>query len=129
MDWSALGWQAWTTLGVVAAVVGLLAFAPIGPDLVVLAGLAVLLVSGVLTPENAFAGFANEGMLTVAALFCQAPPSTFHWAPAVTAPAGDSVTCKAPPVCWTYVPVTVVVWPLLTVTDAAAGAVQPVMAL
>ncbi len=35
-------------------------------------------------------------LLTVAALFCQVPPSTFHWAPAVTAAAGASVTCTAP---------------------------------
>jgi di/tricarboxylate transporter len=69
MDWSALSWHAWTTLFVVAAVVGLLAFAPIGPDLIVIAGLTLLLVTGVLSPEQAFAGFANEGMLTVAVLF------------------------------------------------------------
>jgi len=69
MSWTALGWQAWTTLGVVGLVVGLLAFTRIGPDLIVLAGLIVLLLVGVLTPQEALSGFANEGMVTVAVLF------------------------------------------------------------
>jgi len=38
-------------------------------DIVLLAGLSVLILAGVLTPEEAFAGFANEAMLAVAALF------------------------------------------------------------
>jgi di/tricarboxylate transporter len=39
------------------------------PDLLLLAALVVLLAGGVLTPADAFVGFANTGMLTVAALF------------------------------------------------------------
>ncbi|WP_269758317.1 SLC13 family permease [Thalassobacillus sp. C254] len=39
------------------------------PDFIVFTALAVLLLSGVLAPEDALRGFANEGMLTVALLF------------------------------------------------------------
>ncbi|MGJ9384436.1 SLC13 family permease [Salipaludibacillus sp. CF4.18] len=39
------------------------------PDFVVFCALAVLLLSGVLSPTDALRGFSNEGMLTVALLF------------------------------------------------------------
>jgi di/tricarboxylate transporter len=39
------------------------------PDVVLLGGVVVLTAAGVITPARAVAGFANEGMLTVAALF------------------------------------------------------------
>lgn len=39
------------------------------PDFIFLGGLVVLLVTGVLTPAQAFSGFANEAVFTVAALF------------------------------------------------------------
>jgi di/tricarboxylate transporter len=64
-----MGWEAWLTLGVVLLVLGLLAFSQIAADLVLLSGLAVLFLSGVLTAPEALAGFANEGMITVANLF------------------------------------------------------------
>jgi di/tricarboxylate transporter len=69
MSWGELGWQAWATLGVVALVIGLLAFTRYSPDIVLLGGLVLLLILGVLAPEEAFAGVANPGLLTVAALF------------------------------------------------------------
>src|SRR5262245_12455001 len=62
-------WQAAVTLGVFLLVFGLLALTRIGPDLVMLGGLTLLLTAGVLTPEQALAGFANESLVTVAALF------------------------------------------------------------
>jgi len=62
-------WQTAVTLGVFLLVFGLLALTRIGPDLVMLGGLTLLLTAGVLTPEQALAGFANEGVVTVAALF------------------------------------------------------------
>jgi len=64
-----MGWQAWVTLSVVGTVVALLAFAGISADLVMMAGLTALLTSGVISPENALAGFANEGLIAVGALF------------------------------------------------------------
>lgn len=39
------------------------------PAFIVFCALAVLLLSGVLSPSNALRGFANEGMLTIALLF------------------------------------------------------------
>lgn len=54
---------------VFAGVVAALAGTRLGADAVLIAGLAVLLVGGVLTPQEALGGFSNEGMLTVAALF------------------------------------------------------------
>ena len=56
-------------MGVVAVVVGALMLTRIVPDLVMLGGLGLLLVAGVLDPHEAFAGFSNEGMLTVGALY------------------------------------------------------------
>jgi di/tricarboxylate transporter len=61
--------DAWITVGVVIALlVGLVRnLAP--PDLLFVGGTAFLSVMGIITPEQAFAGFANPGMLTVAFLF------------------------------------------------------------
>jgi di/tricarboxylate transporter len=47
----------------------LLAFTHLGPDLVLLAALGLLLVTGVLDTRQALEGFANEGMITVGILF------------------------------------------------------------
>jgi di/tricarboxylate transporter len=47
----------------------MMAFTRTSPDIIMSAGLTVLLLSGVLLPEEALAGFANQGMLTVAVLY------------------------------------------------------------
>lgn len=57
------------TLGVLVAVVLALCLLRSGPDLVLLGGLTVLLIVGIITPQEALAGFANEGLVTIAALF------------------------------------------------------------
>jgi di/tricarboxylate transporter len=64
-----MSFEGWFTLAiVVACFVALIRnWAP--PDLLFLAGTALLALVGVITPDEAFAGFANEGMLTVAVLF------------------------------------------------------------
>ncbi|HTK74444.1 MAG TPA: SLC13 family permease [Gemmataceae bacterium] len=62
-------WQAAVTLGVLVLVLGMLALTRVGPDLVMLGGMTLLLTARVLTPEEALAGFANESVMTVAALF------------------------------------------------------------
>ena len=64
-----MDWQSWYSLGVVAFCFGMLAFSRVSPDIVTSGGLTLVLVAGVLTPEEALAGFANEGMLTVAVLY------------------------------------------------------------
>ncbi|MEQ1571414.1 MAG: SLC13 family permease [Myxococcota bacterium] len=63
------GFQAGWTIAVLAVVVGLLVFSSLGADAVLLGGVVALLVGGVLDTKTAISGFANEGMLTVGALF------------------------------------------------------------
>lgn len=62
-------WEAWFTLAVVALCFLLLVFTAIAADIALMAGLTLLLVAGVLTPEQALSGLANEGMVTVGVLF------------------------------------------------------------
>lgn len=57
------------TLGVLVAVVAALCWFRSAPDLILLGGLTLLMLAGVLTPAEAFAGLANEGLLAVAALY------------------------------------------------------------
>ena len=64
-----MGWEAWLTLAVVAGCFAMMALTWISPDIIMTAGLTVLLVSGVLLPEEALAGFSNQGMLSVAVLY------------------------------------------------------------
>ena len=61
--------DAWFTVFVVFAIfVGLLRnLAP--PDLLFVVGTALLALVGVITPQEAFSGFSNSGMLTIAFLF------------------------------------------------------------
>ncbi|MEZ6138104.1 MAG: SLC13 family permease [Pirellulaceae bacterium] len=60
---------AWFTLGVVAVLFLSLLRNSIPTDLLFLGAVTILSVSGVITPEQAFSGFSNPGMLTVAFLF------------------------------------------------------------
>jgi di/tricarboxylate transporter len=64
-----VSWQAWLTLGVIAVVVWAMARDRVSPQVGLLSGVIVLLVAGVLTPEQAFQGFSNSAPITVAALF------------------------------------------------------------
>ncbi len=61
--------EAWLTLVVVLLVLGLLSTSRVSPDLALGGGLMVLLLLGVLKTDDALAGFANEGMITVGLLF------------------------------------------------------------
>ncbi len=62
-------WQGGVTLTVLGAVIVALCFLRAGPDLILLAGLTLLLITGVIEPGDALHGFANEGLITVAVLF------------------------------------------------------------
>jgi di/tricarboxylate transporter len=59
----------WIAIGVVLGCLAFLARGRQPPDMVMMAGLIALLLLGVLTPGQALAGFANEGMITVAAMY------------------------------------------------------------
>ncbi|MFV8570544.1 SLC13 family permease [Marinobacter sp. SBS5] len=62
-------WQAVFTLITLAGVLGTLALTRLSADLVLMAALALLLVSGVLGPVEALSGFANPGVITIATLY------------------------------------------------------------
>jgi di/tricarboxylate transporter len=65
----AIGWEAWVTLGVIGVMLVALVREVARPEVILLASLAPLIVFGVLTPEQAFAGLANSAVLAVASLF------------------------------------------------------------
>jgi di/tricarboxylate transporter len=63
-----MGWEAYLTAGVVAVIfVGLAK--ELAPDALLLGGAVVLALAGIISSKEALAGFSNEGMITVAALF------------------------------------------------------------
>lgn len=64
-----MGWEAWMMLGVVVLIfLGLLRnVAP--PDVILMGGAVVVGLAGIVSPQEVFHGFTNEGLLTVAALF------------------------------------------------------------
>lgn len=64
-----MNWQAWLTIGVVGCGIAALLCDLLAPDLVFLAMLAVLLASGVLSSQEALAGFANPEVIAIGALF------------------------------------------------------------
>lgn len=61
--------EGWTVIGVIATCLVLLITTTYSVDLILLAGLGFLLIAGIVSPEDALAGFSNEGVLTVAALY------------------------------------------------------------
>jgi di/tricarboxylate transporter len=61
--------DAWLTVAVVLGVLTSLVMTRIGPDLILMAGLTALLVLGVLSPAEAFSGFASTGLATVGVLY------------------------------------------------------------
>jgi di/tricarboxylate transporter len=61
--------DAWITVTVIASCLGTMIFTRVAPDAVLLAGLATLLLTGVLDAEQAFLGFSNTGLLTVAVMY------------------------------------------------------------
>ena len=64
-----MGWDAWFTIAILVLCFSLLAGSRIAPDIVMMAGLTLLLVAGVISPGQALSGFANEGLITVGTLY------------------------------------------------------------
>ncbi|HEY0072667.1 MAG TPA: SLC13 family permease [Abditibacteriaceae bacterium] len=62
-------WEAWFTLILVAVIFVAMARDIAAPDVLLLGGTIILALVGIITPKEAFVGFANEAMLLVAALF------------------------------------------------------------
>jgi di/tricarboxylate transporter len=64
-----MGFEAWLTLLIVVGIFAALVWNLAPPDLMFLTATAVLALLGIIRAEDAFAGFSNSGMLTVAVLF------------------------------------------------------------
>lgn len=65
-----MDWQAWFTIGLTASVLLVLVTLPrLSSDAVLMGALMVLSITGILSPEEALAGFSNPGLVTVAAMF------------------------------------------------------------
>ncbi len=62
-------WEAWLSLAVGVCGVTTLALTRLPADIVLLGGVTLLLVAGVLTPDEALGGLANAGMVTVGVLY------------------------------------------------------------
>ena len=62
-------WQAWLTLATALGALAAMATDKVSPDRAMVAAVAILVLAGVVPPARALAGFANEGMMTVALLF------------------------------------------------------------
>ena len=62
-------WSAWVAIAVTVGVFILNAVTSLPAEVVFLGGTSVLFVSGILTEQDALAGFSNPGMITVAVLY------------------------------------------------------------
>jgi di/tricarboxylate transporter len=93
----ALGWQAWLTLAVVAAMFAVMVRGLAHPAPAILASVVVLLVAGVIDAREAFAGFSNAAPITVAALYvlARAIEDTGALRPLVTAALGEGRGLRA----------------------------------
>lgn len=64
-----MNWEVYFVIAVLAIIIIALMRNWAPPDLLLLGGALVCGVSGIITPEQVFSGFVNEGTLTIAALF------------------------------------------------------------
>lgn len=64
-----MGWEAWLTALLLVGMLGALISGRFGADIVLMGVLTTLLVFGVIEPSQALAGFANEGVITIALLY------------------------------------------------------------
>ncbi|MCG5516984.1 MULTISPECIES: SLC13 family permease [unclassified Ectothiorhodospira] len=61
--------EAWFTALLILGMLAVLTFTRAAPDLVFVGAVVILLLAGIVSPQEAFAGFSNEGVITVAALY------------------------------------------------------------
>jgi len=64
-----MGWEAWFTLAVIALGIVVLIRDVLAPDLIFIGMLALLLVAGIISPQEALVGFSNPEVISVGALF------------------------------------------------------------
>ncbi len=64
-----MSWETYVTLGVLLGIVIGLIRAPHMADFIFVGAVVLLAAVGVISPDDAFAGFTNDGVLTIAALF------------------------------------------------------------
>jgi di/tricarboxylate transporter len=64
-----VGFEAWFTLAVVAATVGMLIWTRLAPEFILGVSLTVLVLSGTISAGEALYGFSNPGLITVALLY------------------------------------------------------------
>lgn len=65
-----MDWQGWFTVALTVSVLATLITIPrLSTDLVLMGALLILSITGILKPDEALSGFANTGLMTVAALF------------------------------------------------------------
>ena len=64
-----MNWEEWFTLAVLIFTVIALAREILPPAATILGAVVILLIAGVLTPQQAFSGFSNPAPITVAALY------------------------------------------------------------
>ncbi len=62
-------WEAWLTISVILSCFAAMASNRVAPDIALMGGVTILLLSGILTPAEAFLGLSNEGVITVAVLY------------------------------------------------------------
>ena len=67
-----MDWQAWLSLALTVGVLAVLITTRLAAHVVLMAALTLLSVAGVLTPTETLSGFANSGLITVAAMFAVA---------------------------------------------------------
>ncbi len=75
-----MGWQAWVTLTVVVLVVTLLARDARYADLSMLSAIALLAITGIITPAQALSGFSNPAVIMVGAMLVVAAAIEQHGA-------------------------------------------------
>ncbi len=92
-----MSWQAWFTLVVLLVMIVVMARDVVAPSVAVIGAVVVLLITGVIEPAGAFAGFSNPAPITVAALYvvARAVEKTGALQPIVSATLGKGEHLRA----------------------------------
>ena len=64
-----MDWQGWFALGLAGTALILMSAGRFAPHLVMMGVLVVLSASGIVSADQALAGFSNSGLITVVAMF------------------------------------------------------------